>query len=158
MDQSIIVRACKYDGAEHRRWDATVVRQDNSLLVLDARFNEEIQHELLGTIAIGTTSHEYYWFDRWYNVFRFSEPGRELRCFYCNINVPPQFDGRVLSYVDLDTDILVQPDFSYRVLDLEEFAVNAERYGYPPEVKQNAEQALSELIEMIDSRRFPFDI
>ena len=126
------------------------------MLVLDGRFEQEIQHDLLGTIEAGTTSIEYYWLDRWYNIVRFIEPSGELRNYYCNINVPPTFDGPVLSYVDLDTDVLIEPDFSYRVLDLEEFEQNAARYGYPIEVRQNAELALGELISLIETRAFPF--
>jgi protein associated with RNAse G/E len=156
--QPITVRACKYDGSEHRRWPATILRQEGPLLVLDARFDEEIQHDLLGTIAVGTTSIEYYWLDRWYNVFRFSDPGGTLRNYYCNINVPPDFDGQVLSYVDLDMDILVEPDFSYRVLDLEEFEQNASRYSYTNEVRENAEQALIEVTNLIETNQLPFNI
>ncbi|HEX8775060.1 MAG TPA: DUF402 domain-containing protein [Pyrinomonadaceae bacterium] len=155
--QAIIVRACKYDGMEHRRWGARVLSRDASLLTLDARFEEEIRHALLGTVARGTLSVEYYWLDRWYNVFRFHEPTGELRNYYCNINVPPTFDGRVLSYVDLDIDILVAPDLSYRIVDEDEFETNAARYHYPADVRENAHAALSELVSMIESRRFPFD-
>ena len=153
----ITVRACKYNGDEHRRWPAILLRQEGTLLVLDARFEEEIQHDLLGTIALGTTSVEYYWLDRWYNVFRFSEPSGTLRNYYCNINVPPAFDGTVLTYIDLDIDVLVGPDSTYQVLDLEEFEQNAARYGYSSEIKQNAKKALTELISLIESRHFPFD-
>ena len=155
--KTITVRACKYDGVQHRQWPATILRQEGALVVLDARFEEEIQHDFLGTIALGTTSLEYYWLDRWYNVFRFSDPCGTLRNYYCNINIPPTFDGQVLSYIDLDIDILVDTDCSYRVLDLEEFEQNAARYGYAKEVRLGAEKALRELITLIESRHFPFD-
>jgi protein associated with RNAse G/E len=152
----ITVRAHKYDGSEHRRWNAKVLRREGSLLVLDATFDEEIKHDLLGTIASGTKSIEYYWLDRWYNIFRFAEPTGELRSYYCNVNVPPSFDGQVLSYVDLDIDILVEPDLSYRVVDLEDFEQNAERFGYSADVQTNARQGLERLIELIEARAFPF--
>ena len=126
-------------------------------MVLDAVFDEEIQHDLLGTISSGTISTEYYWLDRWYNVFRFSTPEGRLQSYYCNINVPPVFDGETLSYIDLDIDILVQPDLSYRVLDREDFESNAAKFGYPEKVRQNAEAALNELIKMIQSKAFPFN-
>ena len=146
----------KYDGAEHRRWAATVKHLEGSFLVLDATFAEEIQHDLIGVIARGTVSTEYYWLDRWYNVFRFSTPEGRLQSYYCNINVPPVFDGEILSYIDLDIDILVQPDLSYRVLDREDFESNAAKFGYPAKVRENAAAALNQLIEMIQSRAFPF--
>ena len=147
----------KYDGREHRRWPARIAKTLGSLLVLDAVFDEEIEHELLGTISSGTISTEYYWLDRWYNVFRFSDSNQQVQNFYCNINQPPSFDGRVLTYIDLDIDVLVAPDFTYKILDVEDFEENTKRYAYPDEVQANARQALAELISLIEARAFPFN-
>jgi protein associated with RNAse G/E len=147
----------KYDGREHRRWPARIAKTDGSLIVLDAVFDEEIKHELLGTIVSGTISTEYYWLDRWYNVFRFSDSNHTVQNFYCNVNQPPSFNGRVLSYIDLDIDVLVAPDFTYKVLDVEDFEQNAKLFGYPDEVQANARRALAELIELIEARAFPFN-
>jgi hypothetical protein len=155
--KSIVVRAQKYDGTEHRSWAARVVEQTDLLLILDAVFDDEIEHDLIGTIVSGTISTEYYWFNRWYNVFRFSDQNGALQSFYCNVNMPPNFDGYVLSYIDLDIDVLVKPDFSYQVLDLEDFEENARRYDYPLDVRENAHAALAELIRLIETRSFPFD-
>lgn len=152
----ITVRAHKYDGSEHRSWNAKLLRQEGSLLVLDGTFGEEIKHDLLGTIASGTRSIEYYWLDRWYNIFRFAQPTGELRSYYCNVNVPPAFDGQVLSYVDLDIDILVEPDLSYRIVDLEDFEQNAERFGYSEDVQREARQGLAGVVQLIEARAFPF--
>ena len=152
----ITVRAHKYDGSIHRSWRAEVLRQESSLIVLDAVFADEVQHDLLGTIARGTVSLEYYWLDRWYNVFRFQQPTGELRNYYCNVNIPPTFDGQLLTYVDLDIDILVNADFSYSVLDQEEFDENANVYGYSDDVRKQAELAVVELKELIETRSFPF--
>jgi protein associated with RNAse G/E len=154
---SIVVRVLKYDGTQHRTWPARVVKQTDSLLVLDAVFDEHIEHDLIGTIARGTVSTEYYWLDRWYNVFKFSDPSGSLMSFYCNINMPPSFDGHVLQYVDLDVDILVKPDFAYQILDLEDFAANARAYNYPFEVRAIAQGAMKKLIQLIETRSFPFD-
>jgi hypothetical protein len=158
QNRFITVRACKYDGTEHRRWPARLVRRDASLIELDARFEDEIQHKLLGRIAPGTISIEYYWTDHWYNVFRFLEPTGELRSYYCNVNVPPTFDGRVLSYIDLDIDVLVAPDLSYTIVDEDEFEINAARFDYSPETRRRARLALDELVALIRARRFPFDL
>ena len=147
----------KYDGREHRRWPARIAKSAGQLLVLDAVFDEEVEHDQLGTISSGTVSTEYYWLDRWYNVFRFSDADRKLKKFYCNINEPPQFDGSVLSYIDLDIDVLVAPDLTYRILDVDDFEENARRYGYPDEIQARARRALAELIELIEARAFPFN-
>jgi protein associated with RNAse G/E len=155
-EQMIVVRSFKYDGRLHRRWPARLLHGDASLIELDGRFEEEIRHAQLGTIPLGTRTLEYYWLDRWYNVFRFLEPGGALLYYYCNVNVPPVFDGHGLSYIDLDMDILVAPDLSYRILDREEFEANATRFRYPPGVRRRAHLALDELVALIEARRFPF--
>jgi len=152
----ITVRVLKYDGTEHRRWNARLERQENSLIVLHAAFDDEVQHDLLGNIRCGIRTIEYYWLDHWYNVFRFLEEDSTTKLFYCNVNVPPVISGGILSYIDLDIDILVQPDFSYQVLDLDEFTVNAVRYRYSEQIKRQARSAVDELVSLIETRQFPF--
>src|SRR6266478_8880501 len=152
----LTVRVLKYDGAEHRRWSAKLARREGSLIVLDAAFEFDVQHHLLGDIEHGTRTIEYCWLDRWYNVFRFLKGDGSTRLFYCNVTTPPKFENEVLTYIDLDIDILVQPDLSYQVLDLPEFAENAARYGYAEEIQRQAHAAVATLISMIETRQFPF--
>ena len=146
---SITVRVLKYDGAEYRRWNARLARREGSLIVLDAEFEFDVQHHLLGDIQRGTRTFEYYWLDRWYNVFRFLKADGSTRLYYCNVNMPPKLADGVLTYIDLDIDILVQPDLSYQILDLEEFAANTVRFGYSEETKRQADAAVDELISLI---------
>jgi protein associated with RNAse G/E len=152
----ITVRVLKHDGAEYRRWDASLKSRDGDLIVLDAEFEVEVTHDSLGTIAKGTRTIEYYWLNRWYNIFQFLENDGSTRLFYCNVNTPPALEDNVLTYVDLDIDLLIGPDFSYQVLDLEEFKANAELYQYSDQTRQNAQAAVEELKQMIERRQFPF--
>lgn len=125
--------------------------------MLDAKFAEDVDHDLLGHISKGTSSTEYYWLDCWYNIFRFGDDAGALRNFYCNVIVPPAFDGRILSYVDLDIDVLVAADLSYKILDVEDFENNARHFAYPEDVKASAFRAVDELISLIEARAYPFD-
>jgi len=70
--------------------------------------------------------------------------------------VPPSFDGNVLSYVDLDLDILVAPDLSYQILDADDFERSCNAYGHSQEIRDNAQRAVAEVIAMIQTREFPF--
>jgi protein associated with RNAse G/E len=156
-DDGVTVESRKFDGRLHRSWRTRLVERRGALVVLDGTFAEEVKHALLGRIPQGTRSVEHYWEDRWYSVFRFHDTAGALRYFYCNVNTPPTFDGRLLSFTDLDIDILVMPDFTYTVLDLDEFEDNSRRLAYPEEVRAGARRATRELISLIESRRFPFD-
>ena len=153
----IVVHSCKHDGRVSRSWPARVARREDSLIVLDAFFAEEVRHNLIGNIAAGTLSTEFFWTDRWYSVFRFQEPSGKLLKFYCNINTPPTLESGVLSFIDLDVDVLVHPDYSFQVLDEDEFEHHAELYQYPAAYRDNVQEALEELRSLIEHRRFPFD-
>jgi protein associated with RNAse G/E len=155
-NRSMTVRVLKYDGAEHRTWHAHLAQRASSLLVLDAEFDVDVQHDILGEIRRGMRTIEYYWQDRWYNIFRFLNDDGSAKIYYCNVATPVLVDGNVISYVDLDIDVLVNHDLSYQVLDQTEFEANAERYGYPDEVKRNALGAVEEIISIIGKRQFPF--
>lgn len=141
----------------HREWRAELLRAEGGLIVVEGVFEEEVRHPLLGTISAGTLSTEYYWGDRWYSVFRFREPSGELRNYYCNVNTPARLEDGRLTFVDLDIDVLVAPDFSLRVLDEDEFDAHERLYDYPPEFRGRARGALAEVCELIRLRRFPFD-
>jgi protein associated with RNAse G/E len=154
----IVVRSCKYDGRIHRSWPARVARREDPLIVLDAFFAEEIRHALVGTIEAGTLSTEFFWTDHWYSVFRFQTPEGRLLKFYCNINTPATFESGALSFVDLDVDVLVRPDYSFEVLDEDEFERHAELYQYPAAYRLKVQEALDELRHLIEHRQFPFDV
>lgn len=154
---TIIINSRKFDGVIHRTWKAKLIEQNNSLLSFVGEFEKEVFHPSLGVIRRGTISYEFYWLDRWYNVFRFHEPDSSLRNFYCNVNMPPTFINEVLNYVDLDVDILIWKDFSYQVLDLDEFEDNARKYSYPEDLRRKVQTSVSELIFLIENRIFPFD-
>ena len=151
------IRVLRYDGTEYRRWAARLVRRDGSLIVFEGEFDIEVQHVHIGHIPLGTRTVEYYWQDKWYNVFRFLGAAGETRLWYCNINLPPIIEDSTITYIDLDLDVLVQPDWSYQILDSDEFTDHARIFHYPQEVQESAQKAVTELISRVEGRQFPFN-
>ncbi|MEO6333570.1 MAG: DUF402 domain-containing protein [Pyrinomonadaceae bacterium] len=151
----ITVNARKFDGAIGRTWHCELQERRDSLLVFVGEFDTEVEHADLGLIRKGTVSYEYYWLDRWYNIFRFHEPSGDLRNFYCNISMPAKFDGEILDYVDLDIDVLAGPDLITSVLDREDFERNAKTFDYPAELRSQVENTLVELLDLFEKRDVP---
>jgi protein associated with RNAse G/E len=154
----ITVRSLKHGDRPHRTWRARIETHEGSLIVLDAFFDEEVRHPILGIIEAGTLSREFFWTDRWYSIFRFGAPaGGGLLNFYCNVNTPARLEAGSLYFTDLDVDVLVKPDLSYSILDEEEFERHAELYSYPPEYRLRTREALDQLVSLIEGRQFPFN-
>lgn len=152
----IIINSRKFNGEIHRSWKVDFIEKCDSLLIFVGKFEKEIRHPNLGVIRRGTVSYEYYWLNRWYNIFKFHEPEGELRNFYCNVNMPPQFENNVLDYVDLEIDVLVSKDLSVEILDREEFEENSALFGYSESLITKTFQTLDELLKLIEARAFPF--
>lgn len=154
--QKVTVNSLSFDLSIRRSWECYLAARNGDLIILDGLFEKAITHKDLGTIQSGTLSREYYWLDRWYNIFIFWEPDGNLRNWYCNVGMPPSFQEGVLEYVDLEIDILVNPDLTYRVLDLDEFAETAKTFALPFQIEEKARESLAELEQLIARRGFPF--
>ena len=152
----ITVNSRKYDQSIRKSWKCELLEENDPLIVTVGVFDEDVKHPGLGSILNGTISYEYYWLDRWYNVFRFHEPDGSFRNFYCNVSMPPVFENDVLDYVDLDLDVLIWPDFRYEVLDKEDFELNSAKYDYSQDTRDKATDSLAELLRVIEKREFPF--
>lgn len=151
------INSRKFDGQIHKSWNADLIEQKDSLYVFKGVFEQDINHKFLGIVRRGTISYEYYWTDRWYNIFRFHEPEGDFRNFYCNVNQPPVFTGNVLDYVDLDIDVLIWRDGTHRILDLEEFDENARKFEYSHQLKNKAKESLRDILDLLKRRNFPFE-
>lgn len=153
--QIVTINSRKYDQSIRRSWLCELIDQADGLMVFAGTFDQDVTHPDLGHITRGTTSYEYYWLDRWYNIFRFHEPDGSFRNYYCNISMPPSIAGDVVDYVDLDIDIVVWPDATFEILDESEFVENAALFNYPESVRLNVSAALGELLSMIRNNQLP---
>jgi protein associated with RNAse G/E len=150
----IHVEKLKPNGALDFAWDGVVVRWDTSRVVLRAEFNVDLVERDFATFRRGDVFHEFYYFDRSYNVFQISAPDGTLKGWYGNLGLPAELNPKTghLQYIDLALDIWANPDGTYVVLDEDELADILLQY---PELSGPAAQGRADLIELAESRRLP---
>ncbi len=151
----ITVNSRRFDGTIRRSWECELLFQRNSLIATVGYFTEDVTHPDLGHLGKGTISYEFYWLDRWYNIFRFHEPSGEFRNFYCNVTMPPKFENGILDYVDLDIDVMIDAQPKTTVLDRAEYEQSSATFGYTGEIDARVETALNELLELFEKREMP---
>ena len=96
---------------------------------------------------------EYYYTDRWFNIFDISTAGGTRKRWYCNITEPARIYADHIEQVDLLLDVWVDPKGTPLVLDEDEF--NADT-TLNDEQRRGAQQALHELLQMVAARIEPF--
>jgi predicted RNA-binding protein associated with RNAse of E/G family len=140
--KEIIVSKRNEHNLETWRYKAWLLENRDGRIVLEARFDRE-DNDLHGMLlAKGDRFIETYYTNRWYNTFEIhAREDDQLRGWYCNIGKPAEFDGQVLSYVDLALDLLVFPDGRQVILDEDEFS----DLEIAEQVRQQALNALADL-------------
>jgi uncharacterized protein len=96
---------------------------------------------------------EYYYSDRWYNIFDIADAGGQRKGWYCNITQPASIFDERIEQVDLLLDVWVDPRGVPLVLDEDEFAADRTMSAG---VRQGALDGLQELLGMIAAQREPF--
>ena len=108
-------------------------------------------HRWDGVAASPYWSLEYLPLDRTYNIVSWFGPDGAVVRYFCNVLTGQRLEGGALSYVDLDLDLVVEPDGAWELQDEHEFGRNAALMGYPPEVQTLALSAVEELVGLARS-------
>jgi predicted RNA-binding protein associated with RNAse of E/G family len=101
----------------------------------------------------GDTFHEYYYTDRWYNIFEITGANAVRKGWYCNVAEPAIISADRIEQVDLLLDVWVTPTGETLVLDEDEFAAD-KTLGL--QQRAGAQKGLQELLAVIAARQETF--
>ncbi len=150
----ITVQSYKHDESLHRIWTkARVVEHTNDTIVIANRRTRVIE----GNGRFWHTKEpSVTWFfkHRWFNVIGILR--QKGIFYYCNIASPYVLDEEALKYIDYDLDIKVFPDYTYRILDRNEYTAHKKKMNYPEKLQAILEAELTTLQSMIENKEGPF--
>ncbi|MBI4762340.1 MAG: DUF402 domain-containing protein [Chloroflexi bacterium] len=139
---NVIVQKKNPAGEVIYQYEGSLVRRDGNTIVLEALFDRQDMPFQEVVFRAGDRFVEYYFSDRWYNIFEiYDRDDGQIKGWYCNVGVPAVIEDGVVSYVDLALDLWVSADGKQTVLDEDEFA----EMGLSRELRENARRGLDEL-------------
>jgi hypothetical protein len=150
----MIVRKLDTRGAVALTYEGTLAERWADGVRINARWERAPLPLSYTTFEPGDHFVEWYFTDRWYNIFAISSTSGTFKGWYCNITEPAQITGRVISCRDLLLDLWVWPDGRWLVLDEDEFAADT---TLDPATRARACAALAELQELVRRREPPFE-
>lgn len=129
-------------GEETFRYSGVVKQRLPGAVLLEAYFNRADMPFHGTTLKKSDRFVEAYYGDRWYNIFEiYDRDDGQLKCWYCNVSYPAEFEDGAVAFRDLALDLLVFPDGRQEVLDEDEFAA----LSLSEDDRQRAQAALAEL-------------
>jgi len=96
---------------------------------------------------------EYYYTDRWFNIFTIASPSGTLKGWYCNIAEPAHIFDDHIEQIDLFLDVWINPQGEPLILDEDEFARDT---TLSTEQRQAARNGLQTLLSLLTDRQEAF--
>jgi uncharacterized protein len=122
MRRAVKVQKKSPAGEVMYEYEARLLRHDRQTIVLEAFFDRADMPFMDVVFRMGDRFVEYYYTDRWYNIFVIHDGEHgNVKGWYCNIGQPAVFEEDTVSYVDLALDLWVSTSGEQTVLDEDEF-------------------------------------
>lgn len=131
-----------YLGHDVWQYSGTLVEIDDNKIVIEAYFDREDTPVDKIVIRQGDKFIETYFSNQWFNIYEIQDQrSGNVKAWYCNISYPAEISSDSVVFRDLVLDLLVFPDETQVVLDMDEF----EALSITGDLRQQALQALEQL-------------
>jgi uncharacterized protein len=122
MKQAVRVQKKNPAGEVTYEYEGVLLSRDEHVIKIEALFDRSDMPFMDVVFRNGDRFVEYYYTDRWYNIFAIHDREDDrVKGWYCNIGMPAVFEEGIVSYVDLALDLWVSLDGIQTVLDEDEF-------------------------------------
>ncbi len=155
MRESVVIHKRNHQGETLLEYSGEISARGATWVCLRARFNHPDKDAGYVVFRRGDTFIEWYYSDRWYNVFVLYDvdDGRH-KGWYCNITRPAQLGETLIAADDLALDVFVSPQREILVLDEDEFAA----LDLAPDEERAAWAAVAAIRQAVAARESPFDL
>jgi hypothetical protein len=154
IGDKVVLQSYKHDHTLHRVWKTEVILEDNDQMIIVANRRTRVVEDNGRFWYTKEPSVSFFYKHHWFNVIGIIKKN-EL-CFYCNIASPILYDDEALKYIDYDLDIKVSNNFSYNILDVNEYGRNQKKMNYPENIKNIINLEMEVLRDKIENREQPF--
>ncbi|MCC7366381.1 MAG: DUF402 domain-containing protein [Dehalococcoidia bacterium] len=143
----------KFDGTPKKEWPGDLVDGSGEWLTV---YYEAPPHE---TEAGAPVAHAlgYFGVDRPLVVLVSFDAKGILLEYQCDAALPARLDGRTITWVDLDLDVMAAPALAPRVRDFDDFARNSREMGYDAAAIAAAGEGVNLALSLMLARACPFD-
>jgi len=155
IGKEITVYKRNHNGDDVFSYPMTVTAKDGDWIRVEGHFNIPKSYELgLFTIENGDRSIEWFYPNRYYNIFRIHEgDSKIIKGYYCNITRPAIITEATITADDLELDVLISPTGKIVLRDEDEF--NA--LSLPDNEHKQALQAVEQIRNLVKNQQAPFD-
>ena len=143
-----------YRGETELSYRGEAIERGENFVCVRAPFTFKTRDLGYVILKTGDIFTEWFYNDKWYNVFRVQDvDSGELKGYYCNLTRPAIISADHVKAEDLALDVFVKPDGSTLLLDEDEYnnlPLNADE-------RLQVQAAVAEIQQLVKQAISPFD-
>ena len=151
--EHVTIRKLDHAGSQVTAYPGRVLRRADRAIVLRTAWDRAPMDLGFVVLEPGDRWTEYFYTDRWYNIFQICASDGRLKGWYCNITRPAYIGADEVTAEDLALDLWVAPGGEMQVLDEDEFIA----LPLLPEERDAARKALTGLQAKVTRGEAPFE-
>ncbi|MGL4521954.1 MAG: nucleoside tri-diphosphate phosphatase [Bacilli bacterium] len=152
--EHIQIHSYKHNGLIHRIWEDTVVLKATNSYIICANDRSLVTESDGRTWITREPAICFFHTKYWFNIIGMIREDGVY--YYCNVSSPFVYDDEALKYIDYDLDVKVFPDFTFLLLDEDEYERHSEEMNYPSEIDPILRRHVAELKHWLENRKGPF--
>ena len=149
------IHAYKHDGNIHRSWDEAILLDITDEYLVFGNDRTKVIESDGRSWRTKEPAIMFFYKHNWYNVI--GQLKQDGIYYYCNLASPYVIENQTIKYIDYDLDLRVFPDGAFKILDRGEYKYHRAKMNYPDEIDKIVKDDLSNLIEVVRSKKDPFN-
>ncbi len=149
------IHSYKHDHHVHRTWNNITVLEITKNCLVVGNYKSRVVESNGRFWTTKEPAICFFYDNKWFNVIAMLK--KEGITYYCNLSSPYVYDDEAIKYIDYDLDVKVFNDYSFKVLDRDEYKEHLNQMHYPDKLKKIIEAELLNLIELIKRKEPPFN-
>jgi uncharacterized protein len=136
-------------GKEITHYQGEVVQHTPDETVIEAYWTRPAKDLGYTCFEPGDRFIEYYYANRWFNIFDIASPDGTRKGWYCNVAEPARIYDDHIEQIDLILDVWITPHGETLILDEDEFAADT---TLSQEQRKSAQKGLQALLALVTAQ------
>lgn len=151
------LQALKPNGKPHQSWTSNLVAQSDDWILTQTPYATSVRHHTKGLdYAMQHSNFGIFNTKEYYNLFIDLTKDGAFKMLYINVATPAIIKDNVVTWTDLELDVVRMPGEPAKLVDEDEFQEAKASGLLSPDLADKAETVAKDLMKVVDRGSFPF--
>jgi uncharacterized protein len=141
----------KMDEKPHYEWSPSLIINEQSFRMTAWQSPRDLLHHTKSsTFTFNNDAIEFFWSGLPFSIGLSYDTINQDIIYYCNIHLPCVFEDELISFIDLDLDVVKRNDDSAKIIDWDDFEHNKKLFSYSEKIEKFVPEIAEKLKDLLN--------